>query len=699
MPHEAFLNRELSWLAFNERVLAQAEKVDLPLLERVKFLAISASNLDEFFMVRVGGLRVMKAQGRRERDESGLTPHQQLIAIRSRLVTFVERQYRLLREELAPKLAQAGIRRILPNEASPGQRAFLRDYFLECIHPILSPVAIDDDAPFLTIPALQLAVICSIRSAASAASSQRHVVIFLPSLLPRHIPVADTEGTLHSYMNLEDVVTMFLGVFFPQEIVVSHAVFRISRNTDIAVEDEADTDLAESMGEILDARKMSDTIRLEVSEPIPRNLVTLLQQLCQATIDMTYRIPGELDLRAYFAIASLPSFDDLKLPSWPPRVSPRVPNSENIFDSIAKGDILLYHPYQSFDPVLSFIESAADDPHVVAIKQVLYRTAKNSRIISALIRAAEAGKSVTVLVELKARFDEARNLERAHELIRAGAQIIYGVRGLKTHAKICLVVRREGGRLRRYVHFGTGNYNEATAHLYTDISLLTCSPDYGMDASGFFNAVTGLSQPVTYQKLSMAPFSLRHKLMEMIHGETERARQGGQAEIWLKMNSLQDPTMIRALYEASQAGVMIKANVRGVCCLRPGVKGLSDNIEVVSIIDRYLEHARIYYFHQGGSPRVFFSSADWMLRNLDKRVELLVPVDDPVCKREIVQILKRHFEDNMQSWKLMASGEWQPVIAKPGKAMQAQAWFAKWAGKQEPGAESLQMLVPHIPHT
>ncbi|MDZ4288838.1 MAG: polyphosphate kinase 1, partial [Prosthecobacter sp.] len=427
-------------------------------------------------------------------------------------------------------------------------------------------------------------------------------------------------------------------------------------------------------------------------------LTSVIRQMCGGKGAQVYSIPGELDLRAYFQIAGLSGFEELKVEPWDSQVSSQIEPGESIFDAIKRHDILLHHPYESFDPVLQLLEEAASDPNVVAIKQILYRTAKNSRVVAALIRAAEAGKHVTALVELKARFDEARNLERAEDLQNAGAQIIYGVHGLKTHAKVCLVMRRESGNMLRYMHFGTGNYNEATAKLYTDISYLTYHTDYGSDASAFFNTVTGRSRFVHFQKISMAPFGLRERLLSLIRSETERARQGEPAEIMLKMNALEDGEMIEALYEASKTGVKIRLNVRGICCLRPGMKGLSDNISVISIIDRYLEHARIFYFRQGGHPAIFISSADFMSRNLSKRVELLVPVEDGPAKKRLIHILETHFADTARGRILKADGSWHGIQAPAKKAIRSQETFAKEAARRvRQRNQSPDVLIPHVP--
>lgn len=695
---EHFINRELSWLAFNERVLDEAARSELPVLERVKFLAITASNLDEFFMVRVGALQLLREQGRRVKDHAGLTPTQQWDQIQQRASAFVARQYEILNQELLPVLKENGIRRLSASELTPAQKTYLEDYFTEHVFPVLSPIALDDDAPRVAVPALQIILLCAVQSETDGKPSRRMVLFTLPSNLPRHVQVPEFEGGQYAYVNLEDLICLFLGQYFPSEKVLSSARFRLSRNSDIAVDDESAFDLASEMEDILEARLQSPTIRIEIEDGAPRDLIKAIRDLCGARSAQVYTIPGELDLRAYFVIAGLSGYEQLKVEPWDSQPSSQIEPGESMFEAIKRGDILLHHPFESFDPVLHLIEEAAADPDVIAIKQILYRTAKNSRIISALIRAAQAGKHVTVLVELKARFDEARNLERAEELLNAGAQIIYGVRGLKTHAKICLVMRREAGHMMRYMHFGTGNYNEATSKLYTDISYLTCRQNYGSDASAFFNTVTGRSRFVHFERISMAPFGLRERLLSMIESETERARQGEEAEIMLKMNALEDRQMIEALYQASQAGVKIRLNVRGICCLRPGVKGLSENITVISIIDRYLEHARIYHFRQGGRPVIFISSADFMNRNLSKRVELLVPVEDKDAKKRLTNILETHFNDTSRGRVLKADGTWVFQTSSSSKLQRSQQSFAIEAAKRlRLRNQAPDVLVPHVP--
>lgn len=696
-PEEHFLNRELSWLAFNERVLAEAAREELPVLERAKFLAITASNFDEFFMVRVGALQYLREKGLRVKDPSGLTPSQQWDMIHERVTAFITRQYEILGLHLIPQMREQGIRRLSAADLTPSQLSHLEEYFVEHIFPVLSPIALDETLR-ANIPALQIALLCSILTDEDGKPSRRLVLFTLPSSLSRHVTVPDAEGVQHAYLNLEDVLTLFLHHYFPSEKVAATARFRISRNSDIAADDDAVEDLATAMEGILDQRLQSPAIRIEIEEGARRDLVSAIREMCGAKNAQVFTIPGELDLTSYFSIASLTGFESLKIEPWMSQGSPQIEPGESMFEAIKRGDILLHHPYEAFDPVLKLIEEAAADPSVIAIKQILYRTAKNSRVVAALVRAAEAGKHVTVLVELKARFDEARNLDRANDLLNAGAQIIYGVHGLKTHAKVCLIMRRESGNLVRYMHFGTGNYNETTAKMYTDISLLTCRADYGGDASAFFNTVTGRSRFVHFQKISMAPFGLRERLLSMIRSETERARQKEHAEILLKMNSLEDREMIEALYEASQAGVKIKLNVRGICCLRPGVKGLSENISVISIIDRYLEHARIYIFRQGGRHVVFISSADFMKRNLSKRVELLIPVEDKEAKKRLIHILETHFADTSRGRSLRADGTWHQTAVPVKKALRSQETFAKEAAKRSKQRnQAPDVLVPHMP--
>jgi polyphosphate kinase len=692
-----FINRELSWLEFNQRVLNEALREDLPLLERVKFLAISASNLDEFFQVRVGSLMLLRRSGRKNPDPSGMTPSQQLFAIRRRVQRMLDDQYRLFNTVLCGALGESGIRLLDCKRLTTAQANQVATAFHDLISPLLTPLAvvIGEEPPL--VPALQLIVACRISDSDTGAT--RHALIPVPEGLGRRIPVSDG-GDGVAFVLIEEVVARHADELFPGEEVEATACFRVTRNGDIAVQEDDASDLAGEMEDVLAARKLSDTVRLELPASLPRDLAKVIQDVCHTSSEQIHRIAGPLALSGFMDLAFLPGFDHLRDEDWPAQPSPDLAPGDSIFDAIGRRDVMLHHPYESFEPVMRLVEEAADDPQVVSIKQVLYRTARQSRIIDALIRAAENGKAVTVLVELKARFDEARNLLRAEELQRAGAQIVYGVKGLKTHAKICLVVRREEGRLRRYVHLGTGNYNEATARLYTDISLLTCRPEYGADASLFFNAVTGRSKLLRFQRLVPAPTAMKPRLLDLIASEAERARQGEPARIIAKVNSLQDPDIIAALYQASKAGVEIQLNIRGICCLKAGDPKHSKNIRVVSVIDRFLEHARVFYFHQGGDPGIFIASADWMGRNLERRVELMIPVEDSRARRRILRLLEAFFQDNTQASKILPDGSSERLKPAPGeKKFRAQEHFFKEARRTAKAREQERAMTfePHVP--
>jgi len=692
-----FINRELSWLEFNQRVLNEARRDDLPLLERLKFLAITASNLDEFFQVRVGSLMLLRRSGRKTPDLSGLTPSKQLAEIRKRVQRMIEDQSRLFTVVLRNALNDSGIRLLDPKMLTPSQSDQVAAAFHDSISPLLTPLAVIAGGEPPLVPALQLVVACRISDNDTGAI--RHALIPIPEGIPRRVPVSDGGEGL-AFVLIEDVVARHAGELFPGEDVEATTCFRVTRNGDIAVQEEDASDLAGEMEEVLVARKLSDTVRLELPASLPRDLARVIQEVCLATPNEIYRIAGPLALSGFMDLAFLPGFDALRDEDWPPQPSPDLAIGESMFEAIGRRDLMLHHPYESFEPVMRLLEEAADDPQVVSIKQVLYRTARQSRIIDALIRAAENGKTVTVLIELKARFDEARNLLRAEELQRAGAQIVYGVKGLKTHAKICLVVRREDGRLRRYVHLGTGNYNEATARLYTDISLLTCRPEYGADASLFFNAVTGRSKLLRFQRLVPAPTAMKPQLLDLIASEAERARQGEPAKIIAKVNSLQDPDIIEALYKASKAGVEIKLNVRGICCLKTGDAKHSKNIQVISVIDRYLEHARIFYFHQSGDPGIYIASADWMGRNLDRRVELMAPIEDSRARRRLLRILEAYFQDNTQASKILPDGSSERLRPAEGeKKFRAQDHFYKDARRAAKAREHERAMTfePHVP--
>lgn len=654
-----YINRELSWLEFNQRVLDEAACAENPPLERLKFLAITGSNLDEFFMVRVGGLQQL-AEGRTGApDPAGMTPDEQLAAISERTHRMARDQYALL-GEIEELLAEAGFKRLRPADLVERQARHLEEVFSTEVYGVLTPIAVPADEPFPPMPGLALNVCVRLEpDPQDAAKRPRFAVIPFGRTAPRFITLP-AEGGYH-YLPLEEAVRVHAERFFPGEKIAECVPFRITLNADLSLREDQAEDLLSHMREVLLARKASDCARLEVAAEASEETLRFLASKLEVEEQDVYRQPGPLDLSAYFRLADVRGFDKLRNEPWPPQPSPQIEPSAGMFETLSREDVLLYHPYESFEPVVRLVEQAAADPDVLAIKQTLYRTSRESPIVAALARAAENGKNVTAVVELKARFDEERNITWAESLERAGVQVIYGVKGLKTHAKACVIVRREPHGIQRYCHFGTGNYNEATARLYSDVSLLTSDEDLCADAVAFFNAITGYSQPQIFRKLDAAPIGLRERLLELIEGETERSRQGQKARIDAKLNSLVDPEIIDALYEASKAGVRVRLNVRGICCLRPGVKGLSENVRVVSIIDRFLEHARVLYFRHGGDERVFLSSADWMPRNLDRRVELLVPVEAPPLRKRLLHILALYFKDNVKSRELRPDGTYKPV--------------------------------------
>jgi polyphosphate kinase len=664
---ELFLNRELSWLEFNGRVLEEAIDAANPLLERLKFATIVASNLDEFFMVRVGALKNAVAEGDTSPDQAGLTPSQQLVRISERAHQMVERLYQTVTEGILPALGERGIR-ILPVEGLDAAR--LSRQFRDDVLPALTPLAIDASRPFPMLSSLSINLALLLEPAEGDEYS-RLAVVQVPARLPRLVRPIGGDG--NAYALLEDVIRSELPSLFPGQKVLESAAFRVARDAELELDDEGGRDYLQAVEEELRKRRRSEVVRLEVEAGISDALLGVLTQRLQVGPEDVYRIPGPLDLRALFPLVELPALEDLRDPPWKPVPALTPSEQEDLFALLDERDVVLHHPYDSFDPVVSFVARAAEDPDVLAIKQTLYRTSGESPMVRALGRAAEIGKQVTVLVELMARFDEQSNINWARSLEESGAHVIYGVRGYKTHAKICLVVRRGRQGIRRYVHLATGNYNDRTARLYTDFGLMTSDPEIGLDASAFFNALTGYSDPPRMKKLSMAPTHLRERFLYLIDRERRRAEAGQAAEIRGKMNALVDEDIIRALYDASRVGVRVRLNVRGICCLRPGVKGLSETIEVVSIVDRFLEHARIYYFRNGGDEELYLSSADWMPRNLDRRVELLFPVDAPDGRRKVLAALDAMFLDNVKArWLLPDSSYRRKRPAKGEEPFRAQ---------------------------
>jgi polyphosphate kinase len=650
-----YINRELSWLEFNQRVLDEACCPDSPLLERAKFLAITASNLDEFFMVRVGSLKSAREQSAAATaDPAGLSRTAQLASIGTRVRAMVEAQYRCLAQDVEPALREQGILRLRPETAEAADRLYLEEHFRQVLGKVVSPAAVGGHRRMPLVRNLGLNLLVRLRPNPGLGRGHRLAVVPIDNAVERVVFVPAASGL--RFMLVEDVMRLFGAQLFAGETVAECVAFRIARNAEWAVDEDGDINLMTGMNRVLRERRKSGCVRLEIeagASVLVRHY--LLRQLEISAQDM-YEIPGPLDLTLLHAVAATKGFDRLRYAPWPPVQPPSIDPTRGMIEQIAQRDLLLVHPFESYEPVVRLVEEAADDPAVLSIKMTLYRTSRESRIVQALSRAAMNGKYVTAMVELRARFDEARNIRWAIQLEEDGVQVIHGVRGLKTHAKICLIVRREPTGIARYLHFGTGNYNESTARLYADISLLTCNETLGRDATAFFNAVTGYSVEQNLQALAMAPSGLRRRLLELIRAETTRSRQGHPALIMAKLNSLVDTQVIDALYEASKAGVTIRLNVRGICCLRPGVKGLSETITAVSIVDRFLEHSRVFYFAHGGEDLVFISSADWMPRNLDRRVELLVPVIDLDLRRRLIHLLEVCCADSVKGREILADG-------------------------------------------
>ncbi|MGB7734398.1 MAG: polyphosphate kinase 1 [Thermoguttaceae bacterium] len=660
---ELFINRELSWLEFNQRVLQEGLDAELPLLERLKFLAIVGSNLDEFFLVRVAWLLQRRAGKVRRRDLAGMTADEQLAAISRRAHRMVEEQSAGVREVFA-RLAEHGLRVWTREQWTDEHRRFAEAYFAREIEPILTPLAIQQLTPSPLLPNLQLHVAGLLAGGSIGDSPDGRIVIVpVPSQLPRWVTLPSESET--RVTRVEDVIAANLGAMFPDDEVAATAAFRISRDADVVLKDDEEIDdLLHAMEEVVLSRRWRAAVRLTISARPDARLRKWLADWLKLGDESVYEVDAPLESSALMELANRRGFDNLRIDDWPPQVPRDLIGTEDLWQAVQDHDVLLYHPYESFDPVVKLVEQAADDPQTLAIKQTLYRTSGDSPIIRALARAAQNGKEVIALVELKARFDEWWNVNWARRLEDAGAHVIYGVAGFKTHAKALLIVRRESQHIRRYVHLATGNYNDRTARLYSDIGLLTCDRELASDVAAFFNLLTGYSETVGWAKLSVAPVGLRQKFIDLIDREIQASTTDRPGLIMAKTNSLQDPEICRALYRASQAGVKILLNVRGVCCLRPGVAGTSDNIEVRSIVDRFLEHARVFYFHNGGHEEVYLSSADWMQRNLSKRLELLFPVIDPGLRRRLIDALETYFADNTKAWRLRSDGVYERVGRK-----------------------------------
>jgi polyphosphate kinase len=657
-----FINRELSWLEFNGRVLDEARDPSVPLLERLKFLAIVASNLDEFFMIRVAGLKQQLSGNVAETPADGLTPAEQLTAISARAHAMVAEQYRVWRDEVNPGLERAGVRVARGALLSTEQRGQLSGYFSREVWPVLTPLAVDPGHPFpmLANRSLNLAILLHREKEKVTKRETVLAVVQVPSVLKRVSEIVTADG-VRAFVLLEDLIALQAGDLFPGFRVVGCSAFRVTRNSDLAIdEDEAD-DLLKTIQKELRRRERGSAVRLEIAHDTPAEIVNYLRSVLRLEEDDVYRVDGPLHLADLGPIAQIAGADlrDLRDEPFSPQIVPPLQEYDDIFRVIAQRDILLQHPYESFEDVVEFIEEAARDPKVLAIKQTLYRTSADSPIVRALIRAAENGKQVTAVVELKARFDEAPNIQWARALEDAGVHVVYGLIGLKTHCKVSLVVRREADKIKRYVHLSTGNYNPATARIYGDLSYFSARDAYADDAGALFNLLTGYSSPPSWKRFHVAPLGLQERIVSLIDRETALGPRG---RIIAKMNSLVDATVIKALYRASQAGVQIDLIVRGICCLRPGVPGTSDNIRVISVVDRFLEHARIFYFEGGGRREVYLSSADWMPRNFQRRVEVMFPVDDEDLRDRVVdEILSITLSDNVKARRLLADGTYVRV--------------------------------------
>ncbi len=638
-----YINRELSWLDFNFRVLEEAFEKENPLMERIRFLAISASNLDEFFMVRVAGVKEQVYSDYRTADPSGLTPKQLLLLLSEKIHAFTEKQYSCLQRSIIPAMKKQNICFLYPNEMNKTQLEFISMYFDKVLFPVLTPLAVDKSRPFplLTNKSLNIAVRLKNNDESYFA------VVQVPSILSRFLKIPSEQGP--TYTLLENVIIYKLEELFESNTIMSACPFRITRNSDLDIDEEAE-DLLVEIQKSIKKRKRGRPVRLELTQKFDEKTKEFLVDMMDINEDEIYELTGPLELTFLSKFASQPDFEHLCFEPITPVYPPAdFWGYEDIFEAIREKDRMLHHPYESFQTVVDFVKTAAEDKNVLAIKQTLYRVSGNSPIVEALIKAAENGKQVTVLVELKARFDEENNILWAKKLEEAGCHVIYGLAGLKTHCKILLVVRRDEDYIRRYLHMGTGNYNDTTAKIYTDIGVFTCKEPYGKDASSLFNVLTGYSKPPEYNRFIVAPQGMRKFFEQMIKNEIKNSLGGLPSGITVKVNSLVDPDIIKLLYEASQAGVKIQLIVRGICCLIPGLEGISENITVHSIVGQLLEHSRIYKFDNAGSPKIFMGSADWMQRNLDKRVELVFPIENEKLRKRSFRILDLMLNDNINT--------------------------------------------------
>lgn len=706
-----YTNRELSWLQFNYRVLSEARDKNIPLFERIKFLSITASNLDEFFMVRVASLKDMVNAGYQKKDIAGLTPEEQLKKLNVETHQLVNQQYSTYNRSLLPLLKQNGLSIIEHHEDLTEEQAkYIDRYFEDNVYPVLTPMAVDSSRPFPLIRNKSLNIGALLKKkkveGGKEKSGKKHeeeiefATVQVPSVLSRIVSMPSEEGKT-TVILLEEIIERNMNkLFLNYDIICTHP-FRIMRNADLSIEEDEAEDLLKEIEKQLKKRQWGEAIRLEVEDGIEKGLLEIIKTELNIAEEDIYAIKGPLDLTFCMKLYGMEGFDHLKVKKYTPQPVTELQTDCDIFEEIRKGDILLHHPYQSFQPVVDFIKQASRDPKVLAIKQTLYRVSGNSPIIAALAQAAENGKQVSVLVELKARFDEENNIVWARKLEKAGCHVIYGLVGLKTHSKITLVVRREEDGIRRYVHLGTGNYNDATAKLYTDMGLLTCSEPIGEDATAVFNMLSGYSEPLNWNKLALAPLWLKDKFLFLIKRERENAKAGKPAKIIAKMNSLCDQDVISALYKASAEGVEIHMIIRGICCLKTGIPGVSENITVRSIVGNFLEHSRIFYFENNGNPELYMGSADWMPRNLERRVEILFPVEKDSLKEKIVHILQCQLNDTVKAHILKPDGSYEKVDKRGKVVYNSQDAFCKEAieeGKRQKKSQIGRVFIPETHH-
>lgn len=697
---EYFTNRELSWLLFDKRVLGEAKDKDNPLFERLKFLGITASNLDEFFMVRVASLKDMVSAGYKKKDIAGMTAAEQLAKVIEETHKLVEQMYVVYNRSLMPQLTENGLHIIKHHEdLNKEDAAFVDRYFADNVYPVLTPMAVDSSRPFPLIRNRSLNL-GALMKKKNGEGEPEFATVQVPSVLSRIVTIPDTKET--KVILLEEVIERNIHKLFLNYDIICSYPFRIMRNADLAIEEDEAEDLLQEIEKQLKKRQWGQAIRLEVEAGIDERLLKLIRNELEIEQDDIYAISGPLDLTFLMKMYGLDGFDDLKEHGYlKPQPVPELAQEADVFAKIRESDILMHHPYQTFEPVVNFIRQAAKDPDVLAIKQTLYRVSGNSPIVAALEQAADNGKQVSVLVELKARFDEENNIVWAKRLEKAGCHVIYGLVGLKTHSKITLVVRREEHGIRRYVHLGTGNYNDTTAKLYTDVGLFTCSESIGEDATAVFNMLSGYSEPRNWNKLSLAPLWLKDRFLHLIEREKDYALQGRAAHIIAKMNSLCDKDIIEALYEASAAGVKIDLIIRGICCLKVGIPGISESITVRSIVGNYLEHARIFYFENDGKPEYYCSSADWMPRNLDRRVEILFPVEKPQLQEKLRHILDCQLRDTAKASVLRRDGSYEKTGKRSKETFNAQLRFcmeARDLARAEKDIGNKRVFIPETHH-